>query len=311
MNPPMSPPLSAALSGVASVASPTKKKEIDVKALLQTSYQGVTARIVNGTLALIFRHLPDMFFAEEQKAARIFSFRVKKPRKKTEVLLDTSMLYKKRTITVDWNDPPGVFYSSSSGAAKRFPGPDRVQRVGIEPDNEVKQQCFGRRSHFVTTVLKLVLVFFFENASWKNKTQLKLFFRNMRERGLFLDVYMGLPPSSDDVNSRSGSRVEKRNSLSFASAPPAQDKISVFVVSLLLLNLLRFKNISPALKATWNMGNEAAPADLSPWIKPGYDLYAVAAQETTLSKKQQVTESCVIVLCCFAQFSWFCSRTRS
>ncbi len=43
-------------------------------------------------------------------------------------------------------------------------------------------------------------------------------------------------------------------------------------------------------------GNEAAPADLSPWIKPGFDLYAIAAQETTLSQKQQVFASLFLFL---------------
>jgi hypothetical protein len=127
------------------------------QALLQSNYHGVTARVAT----------------EEARQARIFKFKVKKPQKKTEVL-EKEMLYKKRIITVDWNDPPSVRYSSPTvgSTAKLFPGPDRVQRVSIELDNE------------------LAIQFFFGNASWKNKTNLRLFFRSMRERDMFMDVYV-------------------------------------------------------------------------------------------------------------------------
>ena len=170
-----------------------------VQALLQGSYQSVNQRIAN----------------EEARVSRMFVFKVKKPQKKTEVL-EKEVLYKKRVITVDWNDPPSVRYRSSgalAGSGKLFPGPDRVLRVSIELDNE------------------LALQFFFDNASWKNKTQLRIFFRSKRERDIFLDVYMALPPSADEVSSQgAGGKQSQRDSLNLSQVP-AQEKISVFVVS--------------------------------------------------------------------------------
>ena len=265
--PPTSPPLS-----VPGRSAPRGGGErVDVKALLGGSVQ---AQGRTGAAAL-----------EEARMTKIFSFRVKKPQKKTESL-EKEVLYKKRVIQVDLNECM-VRYGSSDSSGRVFPGPDRILRVSISLDHEA------------------VVDFFFTNLSWKNKSHLRLFFRSQRERDVFFDLYTALPggsgggggggPGEEVSMNRASGELPKLSSEAPAASLPAgspsvqrktrrrsfkrdnflahlgADKFSVFV-------------------ATWNMGNEAAPTDLGAWIKPGYDVYAIAAQETTLSQKQQEAE---------------------
>jgi hypothetical protein len=243
------------------------------------------------------------------RTAKVFSFKVKKHQQKTELLEKEVPLYKKRVITVDWNDPPCVHYGSARASGRMFPFPDRIQRVSVVLDDPV------------------ALLFLFDNTAWKNKTSLKLYFRSMRERDVFLDVYQSLPPSFEDLNVRgsveignkkAASRRENEgvaktetktettsttstttssstsSSSSTTSTTPITSSTSSSSSSFLPENKVS------VFVATWNMGNEAAPTDLSAWIKPGYDLYAIAAQETTLTRKQQVRV--FVVLCCVVCF---------
>jgi hypothetical protein len=201
--------------------------------------------------------------------------------------LEKEVLYKKREISIDLNECL-VRYGSSASTGRVFPGPDRVLRFSISLEHDT------------------VVDFFFSNLSWKNKTQLRLFFRSQRERDVFLDLYGALPgagsgggsggPGDEVVFSRASGEVPMGAAKVSSEAPvvppgsPAtlrarrrSQKRDNFLAH---LNADKFT----VFVATWNMGNEPAPTDLAAWLKPGYDVYAIAAQETTLSQKQQETE---------------------
>ncbi len=283
MQPPLSPPLSQ--HSASPSRPPSRSEKVDVKALLvgAFSHGGPTARAG----------------ADEARKSMVYAFRVRKPRKKTESL-EKEVLYKKRIITVDLGDGV-VRYGSSPTQGRIFPGPDRLLRVSIALDFDT------------------VLDFVFPNLAWKGKTQLRLFFRSVRERDIFFDLYTALPVggTADEVADGRGTvDVALRGSMELPAAKttpdivPGQAKASgdsgalpIMTQSPMLVRRQRSmsyrrENVPPATAsdkfsvycATWNMGNEAAPSDLTQWLKPGFDVYAVAAQETTLSKKQQETE---------------------
>ena len=241
---------------------------VDVKSVLSTHFTALSARTT----------------LQEEKQNRVFRFRVRKPnlnspngeqfKTKDVKGKDLILQLKRRVMTVDLNGLGYVNYGS-----KTFPGPDKMQRLSIVLDND------------------LALDFFFDGNIWKGRSSLRLYFKSMRERDLFADLFMALkqlplqtggspadqlvdtadsalppPVMLSKPSSKEGSRTNSsRTSRRRPGAPDPETKISVYV-------------------GTWNIGNEAVPGDLSAWIQPGIDVYVVAGQETSLTRTQQREE---------------------
>lgn len=185
-------------------------------------------------------------------------FKVKKAKKSAETEKKES-LFSKRVLELNLSVGQVMYLREIGSSGYIFPSADVIARVSIVLEND----C--------------AVDFFFEPV-WKNKSQLRLFFKTVRERDVFLDVYFAIPTTDpllvDHGRTRTGSRLQRlpaEKVLGLSELVDVGTSVSVFC-------------------ATWNMGNEPAPQDLSAWIKPGYDIYAIGAQETNLSRKQEGEE---------------------